>query len=338
MKAVGIIANPASGKDIRRLVAYGSIFENHEKVNIVKRMLMAMDSVGVREVIFMPDYFGIGSRALRDLDVKLSASFLDIHFVGTQKDSTLAARMMSEKEVGVIVTLGGDGTNRVVAKSCGEIPLLPVSTGTNNVFPFMVEGTLAGMAAGIMAMERFPSESLCNRLPRLEIYRHTELIDIALVDIAVSKAGFLGSRAVWDASTLREIYLTRSEPGNIGLSSIGGQICPIPSHSGKGLRITVGPGGYRVKAPIAPGKVDWVNVQSYRLFDPFEEIPLSRLPAVIALDGERELDIPADRRFHVRLNPSGPWVVNMQRVLRKAAEERLFVEEIENIQKEEKMD
>jgi predicted polyphosphate/ATP-dependent NAD kinase len=33
LKPVGIIANPASGKDIRRLVAYGSVFDNNEKVN-----------------------------------------------------------------------------------------------------------------------------------------------------------------------------------------------------------------------------------------------------------------------------------------------------------------
>ncbi|MDI9377286.1 MAG: ATP-NAD kinase, partial [Synergistota bacterium] len=34
MTLVGIIANPASGKDIRRLVAHGSVFDNIEKVNI----------------------------------------------------------------------------------------------------------------------------------------------------------------------------------------------------------------------------------------------------------------------------------------------------------------
>ena len=32
MRPVGIIANPASGKDIRRLVAHGSVFSNLEKV------------------------------------------------------------------------------------------------------------------------------------------------------------------------------------------------------------------------------------------------------------------------------------------------------------------
>ena len=29
MKPIGIIANPASGKDIRRLAAYGSVFDKH---------------------------------------------------------------------------------------------------------------------------------------------------------------------------------------------------------------------------------------------------------------------------------------------------------------------
>ena len=37
---VGIIANPASGKDIRRLVAHGSTFDNNEKINIVRRVLL----------------------------------------------------------------------------------------------------------------------------------------------------------------------------------------------------------------------------------------------------------------------------------------------------------
>jgi len=32
LKPIGIIPNPASGKDIRRLVAYGSVFDNNEKV------------------------------------------------------------------------------------------------------------------------------------------------------------------------------------------------------------------------------------------------------------------------------------------------------------------
>ena len=57
MGKIAIIANPASGKDIRRLVAHGSVFDNNEKVNIVKRMLSVFDELGIKKVLFMPDYF-----------------------------------------------------------------------------------------------------------------------------------------------------------------------------------------------------------------------------------------------------------------------------------------
>ena len=96
MKPVGIIANPASGKDIRRLVAYGSVFDNNEKVNIVRRVILGLDSMGVKEIVFMPDYFGIGVRAMGDLDVSLTASFLDMQTENTQEDSARAAEMMRD--------------------------------------------------------------------------------------------------------------------------------------------------------------------------------------------------------------------------------------------------
>lgn len=35
MPPIGIIANPASGKDIRRLVSYATVIDNNEKVNIM---------------------------------------------------------------------------------------------------------------------------------------------------------------------------------------------------------------------------------------------------------------------------------------------------------------
>jgi len=42
---VGIIANPASGKDIRRLVALGTVFDNQEKLNIDRRILLGLDAL-----------------------------------------------------------------------------------------------------------------------------------------------------------------------------------------------------------------------------------------------------------------------------------------------------
>ena len=45
MDIVGIVANPASGKDIRRLVARASVFDNQEKQAIVQRALAGMAGV-----------------------------------------------------------------------------------------------------------------------------------------------------------------------------------------------------------------------------------------------------------------------------------------------------
>ena len=50
--SVGIIANPASGRDIRRLVAHGAVFNNDEKVNIVRRVLLGLEAVGVETRVY----------------------------------------------------------------------------------------------------------------------------------------------------------------------------------------------------------------------------------------------------------------------------------------------
>ena len=151
MAAVGIVANPAAGKDIRRLLAHASTFDNLEKVNIVRRVLLGLAAAGVDDVLFMPDPFGIVPRALHHLDGAPPTSPLDLECAGDDTDSTCAASMLRERGVGCIVTLGGDGTNRAVARGCGEVPLVAISTGTNNVFPQLMEGTIAGLAAGVVA-------------------------------------------------------------------------------------------------------------------------------------------------------------------------------------------
>ncbi|MBF0530229.1 MAG: NAD(+)/NADH kinase [Deltaproteobacteria bacterium] len=326
MKPVGIIANPASGKDIRRLVAYGSVFDNNEKVNIVRRIILGLDSLGVPEVFFMPDFYGIGPRAMDDLEVSLKISLLDMVAEGQQEDSTLAARLFNEKGVGCIITLGGDGTNRAVAKGCGQTPLLPISTGTNNVFPYMVEGTLAGIAAGVAALHPELEKCCFKQTSKLEIKRDGEPIDLALVDVVVSKSGFVASRAVWEVANIKEIFLARAEPENIGFSSIGGLILGAPPGEAQGVHIVVGENGRIVRAPIAPGLIRPVPVISHRLFNPGEEIRLTHTPALIALDGERELIVKEKEYVTVSIDPQGPRVLDLPCTLRWAARHGIFIQ------------
>ncbi len=87
MSLVGIIANPASGTDIRRLVAYGSVFNNQEKVRIVRRILLGLEAAGVRQISYMPDYYGIVERALDSLNIGMDISPLVFKTQGQIKET-----------------------------------------------------------------------------------------------------------------------------------------------------------------------------------------------------------------------------------------------------------
>jgi len=144
---VGIIANPASGRDIRRLVAHGTVFDNNEKTAIIRRVLVGLASVGVMRVAYMPEHdFGIVPRALAERSGQRSSTYatlavepLTMPLTGTSADSTFAATLLAEAGASCIITLGGDGTNRAVAKGSRAVPLIAISTGTNNVFPSLLK-------------------------------------------------------------------------------------------------------------------------------------------------------------------------------------------------------
>lgn len=316
MSFVGIIANPAAGKDIRRIVAQGRFVPNHEKVNILKRVLAGLDAAGVERVRFMPDAGALGRGALDGAELGLRADFVEMPVFHAERDTSRAARAMREAGVRCIVTLGGDGTNRLVARECGDIPIMPISTGTNNVFPAMVEGTIAGIAAGNVATGAVSADVAAPKHTRLDALVDGELRDVALVDLAVSTERFVGARAIWDMSTVRELFLTRADPTSIGLSAIGARLRAISPTEGAGLRIRFGAGGERVMAAVAPGLVEEVDVAEWRVIAPSDAPSIvTTRPATAALDGERAFSLPPNAEFSVRLSADGPRVVDARAAL-----------------------
>lgn len=321
MASVGIIANPASGKDIRRLVAYGICFDNQEKVNIVKRCLLGLAAAGVDRVLYMPDYYGIVPRAVEGLfhsdRLPLDIVELDMEMTATQADSSQAAAMMNQAGVDCIITLGGDGTNRMVAKSCGEIPLVPISTGTNNVFPKMLEGTIAGLAAGVVArgLAEYPA---VHPTKKLIVSKNGSPVDMALIDAVVLKDVFVGSRAIWDEERIRQVVLTQGEPDNIGISAIGGNLHPISIIEEKGMSIDIGPGQTKVIVPIAPGLIRPIEIKDYKILEIGEQVTMFNGPFVIALDGEREVEVEEGEEVSIKLSFDGPRVVDARLALRQA--------------------
>ena len=137
MSIAGILANPASGKDIRRLVAHGSVFDNQEKVRMVRRLILGMERAGVSKIIYMPDAYAIVPRALNAISPSIPVEPVEMPIRSTEADTTTAAEIMATLGVGCLAVLGGDGTSRAACKGSVEIPVMPLSTGTNNVFPFM---------------------------------------------------------------------------------------------------------------------------------------------------------------------------------------------------------
>jgi hypothetical protein len=327
MTLIGIIANPSSGKDIRRLVAEAAGSDNRLKVNIVRRVLLGIAAVGVEEVALMPDRFGIGRQALDGLKLPFRATCLDMPIQATQEDSLEAARRLRQRDAACIVVLGGDGTHRVVAKGCGQVPLVPISTGTNNVWPQQNEGTLAGLAAALVARQLVPTEQAIEATKRLEVHRNGSLEDIALVDVATCDGAVRGSKAVWDVDRIREIALSSVRPGTMGLSSIGGGLLRPAGADHAGLFVRLGPGGVRVLAPIAPGKVCPVPVQDYHWLRPGDSIPVTHRPCLLALDGERETLVTGVESVTVRLTWGGPRMVRVENTLKAASERGFFMQE-----------
>jgi predicted polyphosphate/ATP-dependent NAD kinase len=325
MSTVGIIANPASGRDIRRLVARASVFGNNEKVNILQRLLLALDTVGVDEAIIMPDGFGLGPRALDGLALRhLRTGIMEMPMTGTATDSTGAAGRMRDRGVDCIVVLGGDGTNRVVAKASGNVPIVPVSTGTNNVFPAMVEGTVAGMAAGLVATGAVALEEVSYRAKRLELYFGAELRDIALIDVVTSSDLWIGTRAIWDPARVGEIVLAQAEAGSIGISSVGSCLGSLDRLDGHGMYLALGQGGIRLLAPVAPGLIAPIAIREHRIISIGESVRLDRDASTIALDGEREIEVYERPAITVQLTLKGPLVVDIRRCMEAAALSGVF--------------
>lgn len=330
---VGIIANPASGRDIRRLVARGRVFTIAEKCSIITRLVSALEVTGVTSVLMIPDRAGIAERTRSAMDMHSpngqapKVVFLNMRVEDGPNDTMLAAEKMTGAGASVIVVLGGDGTQRLAAEACGEVPIMPLSAGTNNIFPESHEATIAGMAAGLVATGKVSTTEAIvrNKILRLEIngvYR-----GLALVDISVSKDRWVGSKALWRPEDLDEIFVTFAEADAIGLSSVAGLIRPVSRRAPHGLRIDLAPpetAKVTLRCPVAPGLILPVGIEKVQEIHCGEIQNLRLGQGTIALDGERELEYDSHHDVTVSLDDRGPYTIDIGRVMERAAQERLL--------------
>jgi len=328
--SVGVIANPSSGRDLRRLLSWASVFPTGEKVNVVLRLISAMGSLGVSEVWMLPDSAGIAARvrdtaaigrAQRNLALP-RVRLLDMRVRDCAQDSAEAAAQMVRQGVGLIAVLGGDGTHRAVASTCARVPLLALSTGTNNAFPEMREATTAGMAAALIATGKVDEAIGLRANKRLRI-TGARVDEFALVDVCLSRQLATGARAVWRGEDLVEVCTSFGEPNAIGLSAIAALACPVSRDDPFGAHVRFGP-GRTLMAPLLPGTMQQVSIASARRFSPNEPLWLTPAAGTIAIDGEREIELDGQERLRVELDLLGPRTVAVARTLEYAARQGLL--------------
>lgn len=320
---VGITVNPASGKDIRRLVARASVFDNQEKKAIVRRAIIGAIAAGAREFRYVADTHGITRSALDDVSSEVVAESVASARSASALDTIDGAAALKRADCAVVITLGGDGTNRAFVRGWRDAPMIAISTGTNNVFPTLIEATVAGAAAGLVSRGAIALDAVARQAKLIHVEIDGEADDVALIDAVVTSERFVGARALLDSHHWQHALVTRAEPSAVGVSAVAGLLKPICDSRDEALCIDFGPGARELNAPIAPGLYQMVNVTEYRTVELGENVQFAG-PGVLALDGERERGLKPGQIATLRVLRDGPWVIDVEKALNLAAQCRLF--------------
>jgi hypothetical protein len=328
---LGIIVNPHSGRDARRLFARAGTSTIEDKRNQVTRIIVGAAAAGCEKALLSRDAFRIASSAVDALSLPIECEILDLETTGHGVDSQVAAQLMRDRGCNALVALGGDGTSRAIALAWPDVTLLPLSTGTNNVFPFEVEATVAGAAAGLVASGRMSREQAGSRAKIVRVRCDSGRESMALIDAALLVDDHPGSLLQVDPRKLAAILLTRAEPGSVGLSPVGGLVLPCSAHDDFGVEVRTRPGpepartGKTLRAPLSPGLYETVGIDSVERVELGTEVEWVG-PGLLAFDGDREIVLAEGESAVLSVGREGPWVIEPAMALRAAAESGLFLD------------
>ncbi len=357
---VGLIVNASASRDVRRLTSLARTIDVHERVNAIARVLRGLVAGRVRTVLFMPEPAHVVERAV---DMLAAAGFsldgragLCLRAVELPDGpealdaaaTTAAATAMAEAGAACLITIGGDGTNRAVARGWPSAVVVPLPGGTNNAFCMPVDPTAAALAAGMYASDPERYAVHVRQTPRLEVRFNgrLEATAIALVDVALVRSGWVGAHALWDPTLLVEAVVARSDPALTGLAGLGGMISPLDAEPPRALHVRFGPTGSTVIAPLGPGQLVPVGIRDWRVLALGESVglgestPAGGRPApgdrratssdedgrlTLAFDGEREVVLEPGVIARVSLAAGGPRVLDAHGLLQAAARRGAFV-------------
>ncbi len=303
---VGLVANPVSSKDIRRLTMLARVVDIEEKANLVARFLVGIGSGSGVEVLGVDDQSGLLRRAIA---VAGSAGppidFLPNEVEGSEADTRRAAAYLAERQAAALVTVGGDGTVRAAAEGWPRAPLVPLAAGTNNAFALTDDPSVVGLATASAVTS---SSDVFVPTTAVEV----ETIEgraLAVIDAVVVRNRWVGAGAISNTSELVEGLVTTSRRTAVGIASVSAAYGPLePDH----VRHLYFGGKRTVRAVFGPGLVLDVPVSGHVDLPIGAEVSLGEEAGMVALDGERRL--PA-RSGVVRV-VEGPRVLDLESALR----------------------
>jgi hypothetical protein len=323
---VGLIANPMSGRDVRRLAARATSVTVESKRDQIARAVVGAVASGARRILAIKEPMRVSEAALENIGIDASIELLDVGARLDARDTRSAAIAMRDAGCGALIVLGGDGTNRVLCQVWQDAPLIPLSTGTNNVFPMMVEATVAGAAAGLVASGGVSLDEVAHPAKMIHVERDGREVTSALIDMVLLEGDRVGNLLPVEPSYIRWVVLSRAEAASVGMSPIGGLLIPCGSDDDFGVVVRCvrhEDGGRPLRVPISPGLFRTVHVGDARRVELGEWIEIEG-PGVLAFDGDREITLMPGEVIRVCIRRDGPWVIDPARTLRLAAERSLL--------------
>lgn len=325
---VGIVVNPRSGTDVRRSVAAAASVTVEDKANVVRRVVRGAREAGAGQFMVHHDSHRIIRRATETMrDVELS--WIDMALTFTEEDTVTAVAAMRSAGCAVVVVIGGDGTNRAAARAWPDLPVVPLSTGTNNAFPITVEATVAGAASGHLATGRCRLEDVSRMAKVVRVTPSGADLpdDLALVDAVAVDDPYVGSFELFNPSTLRLAVVTRAEPTAVGFAGVAGLVEPVGPDDDGGLLLRFGPVAdcdRVVRGPTAPGHYDDLGLAEVRRLAEGEEVVVSG-PLLLAFDGERKRRLLVGEEVVLTVRRDGPRVVDVAAVMSRAAADGAYL-------------
>jgi ATP-NAD kinase N-terminal domain len=303
---VGLVANPTSSKDIRRLTTLARVIDIEEKANLVARLLVGLASEKKIEVMALDDQAGLVRRAVALAGAsRPSVDYLPLDVEGTEGDTRRAASALAGMGATALVTVGGDGTVRAAAEGWRRVPLVPIGAGTNNAFALTEEPTVIGLALAL-AVTRDVSAFTPTTAVEVET---TEGWAMAVIDAVVVRSHWVGAGAIWEPAELVEGVVTSSRRTAVGIASVSASLGPLEAHHVRHLRFG---GGRSVRAVFGPGLVIDIPVESHQDLPMGAEVRLVEGAGMVALDGERRF--PSGQGL-VRV-VEGPFIIDLDKAFR----------------------